>query len=72
MAYPEKILQIYKHFLWIWFIIYHDEHYTKNSIFFLQMFWKDGLSKKLALEQDLSCNIRKDVISFSRKYDLIL
>ena len=47
-------------------------HCKKNHIFFFQMFWKDGLSKKIALEYDLSCIIRKDDISFSRKYDLIL
>ena len=33
---------------------------------------QDGLSKKIALEYDLSCIISKDDISFSRKYDLIL
>ena len=32
--------------------------------------WKDGLSNKIALEHDLSCNIGKDDISFSGKYDL--
>ena len=45
---------------------------TKNHIFFLQMFLKDGLSKKIALEYDLSCIIIKDDIAFSQKYDLIL
>ena len=39
---------------------------------FLQVFWKDNLSKKLALEYNLSSIIRKDDISISRKYDLIL
>ena len=43
---------------------------TENHIFFFQASWKDGLSKKIALEYDLSCIIRKDDISFSRKYDL--
>ena len=38
--------------------------------YILQMFWKDGLSKKLALECDLSYIMRKDGISFSRKYDI--
>ena len=38
--------------------------------YFLQMFWKDGLSKKIALEYDLSCIIRKNGISFSRKNDI--
>ena len=33
------------------------------------MFRKDGLSKKIALEYDLSYIMRKDGISFSRKYD---
>ena len=45
-------------------------HCTKNHIFFFRTFWKDGLSKKIALEYDLSCIIGKDDISFSRKYDL--
>ena len=30
------------------------------------------LPRKVALEYDLSCTIRKDSISFSRKYDLTL
>ena len=47
-------------------------HCTKNHIFFFQMFRKDGSSKKIALEYDLFCIIKKDDISFSRKYDLIL
>ena len=33
---------------------------------------KDGLSKKIALEYDLSYIIRKDGISFSRKCDIFL
>ena len=48
------------------------QHCTKNHVFFFQMFWKDGLSKKITLEYDLSYIIRKDHISFSRKYHLIL
>ena len=36
------------------------------------MLWKDGLSKKITLEYNLSCIIRKDDVSFSQKYDLIL
>ena len=36
--------------------------------YFLQMFWKDSLSKKLAPEHDLFCNIWKDGFFFSRKY----
>ena len=45
--------------------ICQDTHCTENHIFFVQMFWKDDLSKKIALEYDLSCIIRKDDISFS-------
>ena len=45
-------------------------HCTENHIFFFQTYWKDGISKKIALELDLSCIIGKDYISFSRKYDL--
>ena len=45
-------------------------HCTENHIFFFQTSWKDGLSKKIALEFDLSCIIGKDDISISRKYDL--
>ena len=33
-------------------------------MFFFQIFGKDGLSKKIAPEYDLSCIIRKDDISF--------
>ena len=36
--------------------------------YFLQMFWKDSLSKKIALEYDLSCIIWKDGIFCNRKY----
>ena len=42
----------------------------KTEIFFCQTSWKDGLSKKIEMEYDLSCIIGKDYISFSRKYDL--
>ena len=42
----------------------------ENHIFFFQTPWKDGLSKKIALEYNLSCVIGKDDIFFSRKYDL--
>ena len=48
-----------------------DIHSTKNHIFF-QMLWKDGILKKIPLEYDHSCIIRKDDISFSRKYHLVL
>ena len=37
--------------------------------YILQMFWKDGLSKKIVLEPDLSYIMKKDDIFFSRKYD---
>ena len=42
----------------------------ENHIFFFQTSWKDGLSKKIVLEYDLSCIIEKNDISFSQKYDL--
>ena len=46
-------------------------HCTKNNIFFFRTPLKDGISKKIALEHDLSCIIGgKDEISFSRKYNL--
>ena len=35
--------------------------------YFLEMLWKDGLSKKFAPEHDLFCNIWKDGISFFQK-----
>ena len=55
-----------------WKMIFLKKKYMEIW-YFLQMFWKDDLSKKIALEYDLSCcNIKKDDISFSRKYDLIL
>ena len=43
---------------------------TKNQIFFFQMFWKDRLSKKIALEYHLSCIMYYGI--FSRKHDLVL
>ena len=45
-------------------------HCTENHIFFFRTSWKNGLSKKIALEYDLSCIIGKNDISFSRKYHL--
>ena len=42
---------------------------TKNYIFFFQTSCKDGHSKKIALEYDLSCIIRKDDF-FPQKDDL--
>ena len=53
-----------------WLTLGDSFHCTENHIFFFQTSWKDGLSKKIALEFDLSCIIRKDDVSFSRKYDL--
>ena len=35
--------------------------------YFLQVFWKDGLSRKFTPDQDLFCNIWKDGIYFFRK-----
>ena len=46
------------------------KHCTENHIFFFQTSWTDGLSRKIALEYDISCIIGKGDISFSRKYDL--
>ena len=45
-------------------------HCTENHIFFFRTPWKDGLTKKIALEDDLSLIIGKDDNSFFRKYDL--
>ena len=50
----------------------HITHCTENHIFFFQASWKNGLSKKIALEYDLSRIIGKDHVSLSRKYDLNL
>ena len=36
--------------------------------YFLQMFWKNSLFKKIVLEYDLSRIVRKDDIFFSRKH----
>ena len=52
-----------------------DDLSKKNYMeiwYILHMFWKDSLSKKVSLEYDLSYVIRKDGISFSRKYDNFL
>ena len=40
--------------------------------YFLQMFCKIGLSEKTEMEYDLSYIMRKDAISFSWKYDIVL
>ena len=53
-------------------LLLSDWHCTENHIFFFQTSWKDGLSKKIALEYDLSRIIGKDYVSLSRKYDLNL
>ena len=45
-------------------------HCTENHIFLFQTSWKDGLSKKIALEYELSCITGKDDLCFSQKYDL--
>ena len=47
-----------------------DVCYWEVSLYFLQMFPKDSLSKNITLEYDLSCIIGKDSISFSQKYDV--
>ena len=39
--------------------------------YFLQMFWKDGLLKRIALEYDLSCIIWEDGIFFPKACFLI-
>ena len=49
-------------------MIFFKKVYGKIS----QMFWKVGISKRIALEHDLSGIIGKDEISFSQKYDLIV
>ena len=41
-----------------------------GKLIFSSNFWKDSLSKKIALEHDLSCTIRKDGTSFSRINDI--
>ena len=43
-----------------------EERCTKNHISFIQTSWKHGLSKKVALEHDLSCIIRKYDIFFPK------
>ena len=48
-----------------------DNRSQENTwkLIFSSNFWKDSLSKKIALEHDLSCTIRKDGTSFSRIND---
>ena len=50
-----------KRFIYVEHVPLHGKH-----IFFFRTSWKDGLSKKLTLEFDLSCIIGKNDISFSR------
>ena len=45
---------------------------TKKYIFFFQMFRKDGLSKKIALDCDLSCIIWKDICFFPKTWSYSL
>ena len=54
---------------WNWNDIFKPDNYhcTENRIFFFQTSWKDDLSKKIALEYDLACSIKKDDISFFPK-----
>ena len=47
-------------------------HCTENHIFFFQTSWKDGISKKIALEYDLYCIIGKDHVSFPKNMILHL
>ena len=49
-----------------------DNRSQENTwkLIFSSNFWKDSLSKKIALEHDLSCTIRKDGTSFSRINDI--
>ena len=49
-----------------------SNHYTEKYNFLFQASWKDGLSKKIALEYNLSCIIGKNHAYLSQKYDLNL
>ena len=51
---------------------YNTIHCTKKHIFFFKIFWKDDPSKKIALEYDHSCIIRKDDISFPQNMTFFL
>ena len=51
---------------------FSHNHCTENQIFFSQTSWKDGLSKKIALEYDLSRIIGKDHVFLSRNMILTL
>ena len=54
------------------FVLAYVIHCTKNHISLSKYSEKMIFSKKIALEYDLPCIIRKDDISFLRKYDIIL
>ena len=61
--FPENMILFFRHKR-------KDDLFQKKYLeiwYFLQMFWKDGLSKKFAPEHDLFCNIWKDGISFFQK-----
>ena len=58
------------HFMLI--LLLSDWHCTENHIFFFQTSWNDGLSKKIALEYDLSRIIGKDHVFLSRNMILTL
>ena len=61
--FPENMILFFRHKT-------KDDLSQKKNLeiwYFLQMFWKDSLSKKLAPEHDLFCNIWKDGIFFSQK-----
>ena len=47
-------------------------HCTRNHISFFRTSWKDGLSKKIALEYDLPCIIGKDIFLFPESMILYL
>ena len=49
------------------------KHCLENQIFFFQTSWKDSLSKKTALEYDLSCDhiFGKTKYRFSREYNVL-
>ena len=61
--FPENILLFFRHKR-------KDDLSQKKYLeiwYFLQVFWKDGLFRKLAPEHDLFCNIWKDGIYFFQK-----
>ena len=59
----------------LYYSLYHNWFYQPGFYFIDCCHFaarKTGPSKQIALEYDLSCIIRKDEISFPRKYDLML